>query len=381
MRWPSVATATAIMVALVAACAAPTPAPAPVWQQVRLPGGVLPSSLAVAGDRLLVGGFDPTATAPALLQLGPDGAAELLDLAPEQEYAQVADLVALSPAAGSVIALGVARGGAHGNQRWTTWDGRLDGVISDHQQGFWTFGGHEAGPLLAVLRPGGEPVIVGSRGVEAGFAAALWTSRGTTWTRQPALDPQLVSGPDRVLSFRAAAASGRTILIAGAEIGLAGGVRQSPVAWLGSVAGPWRTVQLPLPDEPGSATGLAQASSAACGSGEGSPCWVAGWVRGQPVVWEVDPVAATAQATLLPGAGGSGTDPTSVVGLLGTVPVVLTNADEPALAWRCGGSWRTAAAPAGDASALASLGQRLYAVTGEADGRRLWQTELDTLGC
>ncbi|MDQ7991313.1 MAG: hypothetical protein REI45_01395, partial [Propionicimonas sp.] len=385
-RRPGLAAATGAAAVLFSACAFSACAPAAPgadlgWDPVPLPGDAWPSSLAVTGDHLLVGGTTAGGGAPALLEVAADDATTALELRPEQGYAKLADLVWLSPADGAVIALGVARGGAHGNERWTTWDGEIDGPVSDHEQDFWTFGGHEAGPLLGVVRPGGDPVIVGSRGGDDGFHAALWTSRGTTWTRQPATDPQLRSGPDRVLSFRATAASGSTILIAGAEVGLAGAVLQSPTLWLGPLAGPWRTVHLPVPDELSAATGLALASAAVCGTAAGSPCWTAGWVRGRPVVWEVDPVAATAQATVLPGTGGAGTDPTLAIGLAGSVPVVATNADRPELAWRCAGSWRTAPAPATPVVTLASIGTRLYAVTGGEQGRRLWQAVLDTRGC
>lgn len=371
-----IAGAAAVVAAVLASC---SPVSGPGWRQVGLAAQAAPSSLAVVGEDLLIGGVDAAGPSPFLVRVDPGGRQEAIALTPDQGYARVADLVSLSPAGTGLLALGVARGGAHGNQRWTAWQGPAAGPVRDHQQDFMTFGGHEAGPLLGIVRVGDRPVVVGSRGGASGFYAALWTLSGTTWTRQPTSDPSLVSSPDRVLSFRAAAVAGGELVIAGAEVGLAGAVRQAPVLWAGTVEGAWRTVPLAIPGELATATGLAQATSVACGTP--AACWVAGWVRGRPVVWEVDLVASTSQATVLEGSGGSATDPVAVLGLVGEEPVVFTNADQPLVTWRCGGQWRTAPAPGGRASAVAAVAGRVYVVAGDDSVRGLWEAVLDPSAC
>ncbi len=350
---------------LLASCTAP--APAPRWHQVALPEQAWPSSLARHGDDLVVGGR--LAGRPMLLRIAADGGLTDIPLAPGGGYAAAADLVWVSPGDDGLLALGVARGGAHGNQRWTSWQGPADGPVRDHDQPFSTFGGHEAGPLLGILRPG-PAVVVGSRAGSAGFSAAVWTARGTRWVRSDAIDPLLASGPDRVLTFRAATAVGDTVLIAGAETGLAGAVLQSPVLWAGAPEGPWRAIHLIVPDSLATATGLAQATSVACGT---AACWVAGWVRGSPVAWQLDLAGDTSVPAVLPGAGGSPTDPLAVLTVAADVPVVATNGEPAVLAWRCADEWRTGPVPAGRTTVLTAIGNRLYAITQTASGAALWQ--------
>ena len=359
---------------LVAAC---SPSAEPGWRQVGLPQGAGASSLATSGPDLLVGGALGGAR-PLLLRVDATGGVHEVALSPSGGYAATADLVALSPQAPELLALGVARGGAHGNQRWTSWQGPLAGPVPDHDQPFATFGGHEAGPLLGIVRPGGRPVVVGSRAGTTGFDAALWTLDGTLWHRHAGTDPQLVSSPDRVLTFRAAAASGDFVLIAGAETGLAGTVRQLPMVWAGSLDGAWRAIPLPVPEELSGATGLAQATSLAC---DAAACWAAGWARGRPVAWQLDLAAGAARAFLLEGEGGSATDPLAVVALVDGIPAVLPDARERLVAWRCGEGWRTAAGPPGRVAAAIGRGDRLYVVVGEDGAGTLWEGRLDTSAC
>lgn len=375
MRWHWIAAVlAACLIGGATGCAR---APEPAWRRTELPTGFRPSSLAEVDGRLLVGGQHAGSAAPGLLLVDPDGVVTQLALQPGQGYAQVAELVAVSPSEAAVVALGVARGGAHGNERWTSWEGPLAGPVREQPQDFWTFGGHEAGPLLGVVRPDGRTVIVGSRAGEFGFDAAWWTADATTWRRQPSgLGPR--STPEQALIVRAAAASGGSIVIVGAGIDLAGQVRQSPLLWVGSVDGPWQTVPLTVPGELSDATGLAQASAVACHL---AVCWAGGWVHGRPVVWEVDVNAATVRPVVLAGERDAGADPVVALGFVAGSPVAFPNGLDAGFAWRCRGEWVTAAGPAGLVSAVAGVGSRIYAVTEDADGRSLWQRDLDPLDC
>jgi hypothetical protein len=219
-------------------------------------------------------------------------------------------------------------------------------------------------------------VVVGSRAGTAGFDAVLWTLIGARWNREPAVDPVLRSRPDRVLTFRAASGSGDLVLIAGAETGLAGGVLQQPMLWSGRLAGSWQVLPLELPGQLATATGLAQATAVTCGGGD---CWAAGWVRGSPVVWQVDLAAGSSRGNVLPGGGGKATDPLALVALAGDVPVVVADTDPPVTARLCEGQWRTAPAPPGRTTALAAVGDRVYAVAATDGGASLWRA--DAAGC
>ena len=78
---------------------------------------------------------------------------------------------------GSVVALGAAHGGAHANFRWTIWTGTPAGLV-DRPQTFETFGGQEAGSLLAVARDRHGPLIVGTWQGAHGLDGATLARRG-----------------------------------------------------------------------------------------------------------------------------------------------------------------------------------------------------------
>lgn len=361
--------------AVLAGCVPGAPSTTPgaplvaAWQQVALPDGVRPAALAVAGADLLVGGLavpDPT---PRLLRLADGGVAAEFTLAPADPNAAVADLVHLTASGDDVYAIGTMIAGAHANPRLTVWDGSLaSATLASRPQEFFTFGGHDAGPLLGTVVTGAGPVIVGSRAGAYGPFGVAWTRSGHTWRQQPS-DPVLASTPDRVLGFGGATGTGDRIVVVGDELGLAGGLRQRPVVFTGTGSGDWRQGSLPLPDEPGSG-GPARAATVACSA---AGCWVAGWGRGHPLAW---PVAVDAAGTpspgpvvVLPGEPAGGNDPTALVALTDSRPVVLTNAAAPSTQLRCADGWRTVAGPPGRATALATVGDRAFAV---ADGV-LWR--------
>src|SRR5829696_7678190 len=67
------------------------------WSAVELPGGLDPSSLAVAGKALLVGGRSRTGGAhPGLVAVAADGTVTPLSLKPTSPYAKIADLSSLA---------------------------------------------------------------------------------------------------------------------------------------------------------------------------------------------------------------------------------------------------------------------------------------------
>lgn len=338
----------------------------PVWTPVDI-GGVLPAALAASADGLLVAGS--TGSGPALLRVDPTGAVAF-ELAPAEPYAAQATLVAVAASATEVDAIGTVVGGAHGNPRWTVWDGTpAPASISSRPQEFFTFGGHDAGPLLAVLETPSGPVVLGSRTTNAGARAVLYTRAGTTWSPRPS-PGALTSTKDVQLGFSATATSGGRILVAGDEVLLAGGLEQRPVVWVGGVAAGWRLIELPTGGLSGS--GLSRATSIACGD---ASCWVAGWVRGHPVGWSLDVATGTPSLlAVLPGEPPPGNDPHALVAVVSGVPVVATNAATPSVQLACPSGWRAFPSP-GQVSALAVAGDQLYAI---ADGSL---TRLDAPSC
>jgi hypothetical protein len=336
------------------------------WRSVELPADFRPASLAAAGDGLLVGG--QSSGRPGLLRVTGVRAGVGFSLEPHEPAATDADLIWVTADGDDLYAVGRWFGGAHSNPRLTMWDGTASSNHLTHRpQEFWTFGGHDAGNLLGIEVIDGRAVIFGLRSGAAGIEGVVWTLAGDTWTKHVNLDPSLVSNPDRVVSFTALDQSGERLVVAGDELGLAGGLNQQPSAWLGSAAGSWTQALLPIPADLAPVPGqLSRATSVACDDGSG--CWVAGWVRGRPVVWAIEIAAegqvTVRQPTVLDGTPPSGADPNAQVAVVGNAPVVLTGAAVPTLQVGCPDGWRSLAAPSGTATTLLGAASGLYAITG-----------------
>jgi hypothetical protein len=341
---------------------------APAWQPVVVPADFQPASLAATDTGLLVGGRRNGA--PLLVRVSGSATTGTVDLAPKEPYAEVADLISVAADGDTVTAIGREFGGAHSNPRLTLWDGSLRAnLITSRPQEFFTFGGHDAGPLLGIETVGGTPAIFGSRTITAGSEGVIWTRSGATWTKHTGVDPALVSNPDRVLGFGALTRLGDRLVVAGDEIGLAGGIGQRPSLWVGGPTGGWRQVLLPVPsDLPMAAGQLSRATGVDCPAGANA-CWVAGWVRGQPVVWPVTiatdgtPVARPA-ARLRGAAPTDGADPVALVTSVAGRPVVSTGAAPPGLQLGCPDGWRALDTPDGPVTALVGSGSGLYLIAG-----------------
>lgn len=358
-----VAGALMVLGLLVGCVQAPQANPRVAWTDVT-PAGVLPASLAVAGTGLLVTGSDSSGERPAVVRA--DGTA--VPLEPTEPYAASADIVAASPAGGRLYLLGGRSGGAHGNVRWTVWDGALSGPVTSHEQEFFTFGGHDAGPLLGVVVVGTTPIIVGSRGADTGPMAALYGVTGVVW-KQLDTPAALQSGTDGILGFTAVAASRDRVVIVGDVVrpGSSGAV-QTPALFYGTVGGAWHRVDLPAPEL--TTPGLRHATGVAC---DDDACWVAGW-SGRPVAWRVSLDDASVQTTPdLDGTAPADTDPVAVVTLVGGRPLVMANASSPTASVLCGHRWVTFPAPTA-VTAAAAIGADAYLVAGTTP--RLWQAQM-----
>lgn len=344
--------------------------PAPAWSPVQLPAGMRPAALAPAGDTVVVAGRG--GDQPMLVQVSGTSVARELPTNPNDPDASDATLVSVTASGDALHAVGEVYGGAHSNPRLTVWDGSLSaGLVTSRPQEFFTFGGHDAGPLLGTLVIDQQPVIFGIRTTTAGIEGVLWTLRGTTWHKRTGVDPLLGSNPDREVGFTAITTLGSRILVVGDEVGLAGGLRQQPMLWVGSITGGWQQLALPLPpDLPAVARQLSRATGVACPPA-GTSCWAAGWVRGHPIVWPVTLSPGgqleTGTPVVLPGEPAVGADPIALVTIVGDHPVVLTNAASPTLQLGCPDGWRALAAPSGRASGLVSAGDSVYSLFGNEE--------------
>jgi hypothetical protein len=358
---------------LVAVCGAvlTSCAQQPSWDRVDV-GGVTPWAMTAGAQRLFVAGS--LGASPALVAIEP-GRSELhFSSQPQEPYAETARLTAVTLVGDSIAAIGSTTGGAHGNSRWTIWDGTIaSATLTSRPQRFFTFGGHDAGPLLGTALVGGRLVVVGSRTITAGTRAALYVRSATTWSELPT-PAELTSDASRELGFTGFAALGDRLAIVGDELGLVGGLDQRPALWVGIPGGPWQQLRLPIPDEL-SGPGLTHATSIACVGTE--LCWVAGWAHGRAIVWQVEladsATPRVSQTSLLPGAAGEGADPIALLTIVDRRPVVAPNAAGSALQLGCANGWRELPGP-GPVRALAATTDRLYAIS--QDG--LWSLAAPT---
>jgi len=311
-----------------------------------------------------VGGTDETGEAPMVV--GADGTA--VRLVATEPYAATAAIVAASISGDELYLLGGRSGGAHGNVRWTVWDGPPAGAVTSREQDFFTFGGHDAGPLLGVVPAGERPIIVGSRGGDAGPMAALYSANGSVW-KQLDTPAELQSVKGTLLGFTAVASNRDLVVLVGDVVrATVDGVEQTPAMFYGTVGGSWRRVDLPVPGP--RRPGLRHATGVAC---DGGVCWVVGWA-GRPMAWRVGLDAASVQILpALDGAAPTGADPVAVVTLVNGRPVVLTNAASPYGAVLCGARWTRFPTPT-SVTAAVGLGHDAYLIAGSTP--RLWRATM-----
>lgn len=329
------------------------------WETLDLPGGLLPATVATVGGDVLVGGsVDAGAErAPALVRgTADDGSPDWqpVPLQPSTPYGKVASLVSLAGDDRSVTALGAAHGGAHANFRWTVWTGAPAGLV-DRPQTFETFGGQQAGSLLAVVRDGVGPLIVGTWQGAHGLDGALWRSDGQRWIRQPT-PAALANTVDRQVGPRTA--SGQpdgTVTIDGSVVDLSDGVRQSAAVWRGS-GSTWGLSVLPDPGR------RSEAWSTTC-AGPGPDCWTVGSRDGVTAVWSDGARTSGPELPVVDDDTGVVTRHDDRV-----VAAVSTNGQGRLLVGH-DGEWQLFTAPDGVVRAATLVGTRLYLVSGpENDG-------------
>jgi hypothetical protein len=366
----------ALVALLVSTACTVTPEPTAVsrtleWSAVALPDGLNPSSLAVAGDTVLVGGRSTTGGEhPGLANVAADGTVTPLALKPNSPYAKIADLASLATDGSAVYALGRAHGGAHSNFRWTTWHGSTTDGLVEYPQSFDTFGGWGAGGLLDVVLTSDGPAIAGSWSSPdgTGLDTAVWLLDGRLWKRQKSTGSALANTREVQVAPRAAAAHGSTLIISGSVITFPDGVQQSAALWTRSGPdGTWQLVRLPDPGH------TSEALSVACAEA----CWVAGHVDGQVALWRLADDGTATREAALPGqpVDVNGPGPRAIV-VQGRPGVLSSTSGKTTLQLRDERAWTTIAAPDGTVQDATVLGNRLYAAIGDGAGTRLWVAAL-----
>jgi hypothetical protein len=375
---------------------------APLWQRVDL-GTLRPATILAAGDEVLVGGS--ASGGPALVTLDASGQVSPVTISPDGPEAEAAELVHLAVRGDRLQALGTMISGAHSNPRWTVWDGSLsDRSLISHPQEFFTFGGHDAGPLLGIDWVEGSPVVLGSRTTATGARAALYYSQGSRWQEAAERPVELTSTRTSQLGFGQLASTGEQLVIAGDEVLLTQPLRQRPLAWVGNPGGSWTRLEPAVPNADGA--GLARAQAVTCP--DTGSCWMAGWVHGQLLAWEVTtgehpsvgPAQTPAGTSSVLAAGSS--DPDPQLAFWSGRPVLAGNGPDASLLVRCDSGWRSLPLPdrngdgsntvhpsqsnskepspqspsaSGTVTGLAGVGDRLYVLI----DRTLWV--LDTGPC
>jgi hypothetical protein len=351
---------------LVGGCSSPAQAQAVVFTKVDLPA--TPVVLAADGDALVIGvRRDGQATKPGLLRRGADGALTEIPVRGASPYGLLATWKSVDVEAGRIVAVGGELGGAHGNVRWSVWDGTASGV-AEKPQGFSTFGGYGAGDLTAaVITPVG-PALVGSWNSEqVGLDVATWTAEGDTWTRRSSAGTALESTQAALGFAMAASPLGQGVLVAGWQLA---DDRLMPVVWRSaSGVGEWTKAALP---DTGS---TASAISLAC---QGSTCAVAGQVDGKLAVWRL----IDGTWTRLPGAppiAVGDKDPLAAPVEIGLrVVQVVSEGGRVKIARADGGNWTVldAEGPTGTVTAAMTLGDTLFVLAGpDAEHQSLWRVD------
>ena len=324
---------------------------------------MVPATLTQGEDALVIGGsrtMDGT-TSPALANLPIDGTSvgpSPIRLLPNTPYGKVAELASVSTYDGSIIAVGVARGGAHANPRWTIWTGTPDRVV-DRPQTFETFGGWDAGTLLGVAVDARGPLVVGTWQGAHGLDGAVWRTEGERWVRQPS-SPPLVNTASRQVSPRFVdQQEDGSVTVSGSVLDLSDGVRQSAASWR-DVNGSWTLTSLPDPGQ------RSEAWSTACHQ----TCWTAGIRDGKLAVWSADELAA------IPDLPAQDSDAAKLLLSADRVIVASSQGETGRLLIGRQGTWRVYTSPDGAVQSAALVGSRLYLVAGEDASRKLWVRDL-----
>ncbi|GAA4121692.1 hypothetical protein GCM10022415_24710 [Knoellia locipacati] len=351
----------------------PAPAVAQLtWERVALPGSLAPETLATTTDLVVVGAHGPGRPRPHLL-VGPDATTlREVALTPRSPYAFEAHWFGITTHGDRIDAIAGARGGAHGNYRWSTWSGDTKGV-AEQEQPFGVFGSYGAGDLAGIAYAGDAPVVLGAwQSQQTGMDVATWTRTGNRWARVPSTGTPLASTAQELADARVVTSRGDGMLLGGSVTHLApGAVEVEPVAWSApGPSGPWARVGLPRTGD----SGTAEVQGARC---TGDRCLLTGVTDGHLSVWQVD-AGTPRELTGIPAVEipENGSVPSPVT-LAGNDVVVAPTASGSTVLRRNGESWTSTGGPSGTPTSVVTHGDELWVVTSDDSGATtLWRARV-----
>ena len=317
-----------LLLVTLAACSAPSPEP------IELPDGFAASQVLTIGDDLVIGGS--VGDAPALLAMEPDAASPReVAVEPGSFYGALALWTSIVADDGALVALGGRTGGGHGNPRWSTWAGDLDGLVEQPEQGREVFGGWRGGGLAGMSVVDGAPYIVGSRtGAHPGLDIAVWHYDGGDWIEQPSTGTALAATDDALPFPTSVTSLGGELLITGYLQVLGGGtVANRAAVWIGAPDGPFERLDL---------ASLGDVASAHAASCDAERCVVVGEDDGMLAAWRI--ADGTATALTVPELELDADVPAPIVDGA-RVAIVVPTGDATTLLVNAGDGWTTATLP------------------------------------
>jgi hypothetical protein len=329
------------------------------FTEVELPAGAKPMVLTPVGDTLLIGvRRDGRPVVPGLLRRAADGTVSDVMVSPAGMYGEQAFWYSIAADNSQIVAIGGKTGGAHGNVRWSAWNGSDAGLV-EKPQPFSTFGGYGGGDLVdAVLTPTGPALIGTWQNPTVGLDIMVWLFDGRYWVRQPVAGTALENKTDSLKFPLAAAGVGGGTVIVGWE--LSGG-RQHPAAWrAASGVTNWTMTRLPDAGRAGAVL------SVSCTD---TTCTAAGWVDGNLALWTLSGTTWTRVKGVPRIPVAQNTALASPVAVEGHPAEVLNKGNQVVLAET---TTRPATGPTGKVVASARVGQTLYVATED----KLWQADI-----
>jgi hypothetical protein len=330
---------------------------------VALPDAVFPVTLASDGTSVVVGARAPDRPNPHLFVGSDPSDLRRVDLTPRSPYAFEASWFQVITHEGRIDAVGGARGGAHGNYRWTTWSGDAE-AVAEQEQPFGVFGSYGAGDLAGLAYAGTSPVILGAwQSERTGLDIAVWTRSGERWARRPSAGTPLASTPDTLVAARAITSRGDGLVLSGSVTRLSpGSVRVDAAVWAApGGTGPWTRVDLPRTSD----DELTEAHAATCTPRR---CLVAGSEGGRLALWEVVDGSAS-RLDGIPEVRLPENVPVPAPVRAGNDDVVVVPTDSRSTVLRrADGAWSSVDGPGGTPVSAVVHGDELWVVTNDARG-------------
>ncbi|GAA4362024.1 hypothetical protein GCM10023145_39510 [Angustibacter luteus] len=354
----------AVAAGLLAVLARVTPPAALAWRAVARPADG-PADVRLtglpSGEPLLVAGQGgPVARPRPLLWLVPtEGDWQAVALDPASYYGERAALAWVARLGDQVAAIGEAFGGAHGLPRFSTWAGSTSG-LDETPQAFELFGGPSAIGVTDLAVGPQVTLAVGSwaaGGRPAGIA--VWVGDGAAYLRLDVV-PGLRSTARDLTTPSAVAARGEGFVVAGTTTHLGGGrvADQATAFWVAGAGSPWSRTALP-------SSGESRSVDVSCSVRDCLVAGVAGVDRGRLALWHLgaDGRASTVSLDAPPELADA-----PAIHVAGAWVSAETTAG-PRLWWVDGATAWPVQPPPGPVAALATSGERLYAL---GTGGALW---------